>query len=399
MTWVPPDGGQEHGRGSGHQRRQHLPEGYHHGYVEGLTSTDGPAGGAARPAHTGISRRTAAFLVGTVALIVVIALLNLVTVPYAVYRPGPVHDTLGDSPDGSPMIAIDGAPTYETSGDLDFTTVSIFGGPRFPVSAWDYLAAHLEPNASIVPEEAVFPEDITPQQIEQQNTRQMQGSQQGAAVVALRALGETVPEEISVVQVMDDAAARGVIEEGDTILGVDGTEATDASMVSELLQEYEAGEEVPIRVERDGEERTLDVPTGEIDGRVVVGVLLQSEFDLPVDVEIDAGNVGGPSAGMMFSLAVYDKLTPGELTGGKQFAGTGTIDSGGEVGPIGGIRQKLAGARDAGAEYFLAPEDNCDEVVGHIPDGLEVASVGTFEDALSVVEAVGSGEEIDLPRC
>lgn len=101
----------------------------------------------------------------------------------------------------------------------------------------------------------------------------------------------------------------------------------------------------------------------------------------------------------MFTLAVYDLLTPGDLTGGKRIAGTGTMEPDESVGPIGGIRQKAAGARNGGADYFLAPADNCDEVVGHVPDGLEVVRIGSFDDALGAVKAIAADDVASLPRC
>ena len=133
---------------------------------------------------------------------------------------------------------------------------------------------------------------------------------------------------------------------------------------------------------------------------LLLGVNLITDYDFPIDVTIQLNNVGGPSAGMMFALGIIDTLTPGELNGGQDFAGTGTITADGEVGPIGGIRQKMHGAQDAGAEWFLAPAANCDEVVGHVPAGLEVFSVETLDDALDVLDAVREdGDMAALPTC
>ncbi|MBN9170726.1 MAG: ATP-dependent serine peptidase containing a PDZ domain protein, partial [Microbacterium sp.] len=120
----------------------------------------------------------------------------------------------------------------------------------------------------------------------------------------------------------------------------------------------------------------------------------------PIDVTIQLNNVGGPSAGMMFALGIMDTLTPGQLNGGKSIAGTGTITADGTVGPIGGIRQKLYGAKEAGASYFLAPDSNCDEVVGHVPSGLRVFAVKKLDDSLAVLDALRSGGDLDaLPTC
>jgi PDZ domain-containing protein len=132
----------------------------------------------------------------------------------------------------------------------------------------------------------------------------------------------------------------------------------------------------------------------------MLGVNLTTDYDFPIDVTIQLNNVGGPSAGMMFALGIIDTLTPGELNGGQQVAGTGTITADGEVGPIGGIRQKMWGALDAGTLWFLAPEANCDEVVGHIPGDLRVFSVEDLDDALAVLDAVSEGGDLDsLPTC
>ncbi|KTS80421.1 ATP-dependent serine peptidase containing a PDZ domain protein, partial [Microbacterium testaceum] len=141
---------------------------------------------------------------------------------------------------------------------------------------------------------------------------------------------------------------------------------------------------------------------GDVNGQQqwLVGISLALGFDLPVDVKIQLNDIGGPSAGMMFALGIIDKMSPGDLTGGQHIAGTGTIDEQGQVGAIGGIRQKLYGARDAGATWFLAPSANCNEVVGHVPNGIRVFSVSTLSDSLKVLETIRDGGDLDaLPTC
>jgi Lon-like protease len=135
------------------------------------------------------------------------------------------------------------------------------------------------------------------------------------------------------------------------------------------------------------------------DGRTVLGVYIDPTFDFPFSVKIQIEDIGGPSAGTMFALGIIDMLTPGDLTGGKKIAGTGTIDADGRVGPIGGIRQKLVGARRAGASYFLAPADNCEEVRKHVPDGLAVVKVDTLDTARNAVTAIAAGKAGSLPGC
>lgn len=376
-------------------------------YHRGFPASPDQGGAPGRVPHTGVSPRTAAVLVLAVVVVVGFAMLHLVTVPKVVYRPGPVYDTLG-AMGGEPIVQIEGTDLFETAGSLSFTTITLHGGPRFPVTAWDWLAAELDPRADVVDEELVFPEDVTAEEIQEQNAELMRTSQDQAAVVALRANGVEVPEQILVAQVLVDAPAADVLRVNDQIVSVAGTAVDNPDEVRDVLQEFDAGTEVPFEIVRAGEEVSLDVPTGESevtleDGtremRTVIGVYLASDFELPVDVTIDAGNVGGPSAGLMFSLAVYDKITPGELTGGLDIAGTGTINSAGEVGPIGGIRQKMVAAADAGADYFLAPAGNCGDVAGSEPDGVEVVSVQTFDQARDLMTALGEGEQPELPRC
>lgn len=360
-----------------------------------------------RPPHTGISRR-AGFLVVTVVLVVaMVAVLNLVHVPKVIYRPGPTYDTLGEV-DGTSVIEVDGLKSYPTAGTLDFTTITLSGGPRFPVSAWEWIGAQFDPTTSIADEKEVFPDNVTPAEVREQNLELMTNSQQQAAVVALRAIDEEVPEEVKVAQVLVDAPADGVLSVNDTIVRVLDTDIESPDDLRAILQEVTPGDDVDFVIERDGDRQTIAVPTTEqvdtdADGnqssRTIIGIYPVSDFELPYDIAINAGNVGGPSAGLMFTLAVYDMITPGELTGGLDFAGTGTMNSKGDVGPIGGIQQKMIGAQRGGAEYFLAPAKNCGEVKSNIPDGLKVAKVATFDEARDVVESVGQDPDADLPQC
>lgn len=359
------------------------------------------------PPHTRISWLTGLALALAALLVASVALMNIITVDKVIYRPAGVHDTLGEI-NGDPVVHVEGLETFETSGSLDFLTILIDGGPRSDVTAWDWLLAELDPATTVYETDQIYPPDVTAEQIQDQNVEMMQRSQNGAAVVALRAIGVDVPEDVKVAQIVKDAPAADTLEVDDQILTVDGTKIAKPAEVSDILQGFEPGDVVPFSVLRDGEELSLEVPTGESDPnpdepdaalRTVIGVYLVSDYELPYVVTIDAGNVGGPSAGMMFALAIYDKITPGALTGGLNIAGTGTINSDGQVGGIGGIHQKMYAAERAGVDYFLAPAENCDEVVGNIPDGLKVARVETFEQARDLVEALGEGQDVPLPQC
>lgn len=358
-----------------------------------------------RPPHTRVGFRATALLV-TVALAVLVGgLLNLVTVPRVVYHPGPVYDTLGSIGEAEVVQLDEELETHEdTEGHLFFTTIRLEGGPGNSLTAWQWLRAQFDGATTIVPRERVFPEGVNAEQVREQNTALMQHSQQDAAVVALRANGTEIPEDIVVAQVMVGAPADGVLHVDDQILAVAGEEVTSTRVVQDSIQAVTPGEGVELTLLREGEEVTLDVPTtrDEETGRTIVGVYLAPRYELPYDIRIDAGNVGGPSAGLMFSLAVYDKLTPGPLTDGRSVAGSGTITGTGQVGGIGGITQKMHAAQNAGVDLFLAPAANCDEVVTGQPDDLVVVPVATFEEALGTLEQAEGTDDLTslpLPTC
>ncbi len=345
------------------------------------------------------SGRLATRLLTTVFVLVIIgAGLTFVPLPYVTLAPGPATNVLG-SVDGRPVLSIEGAPTYPTDGALDFTTVAFDGGPGRKVTVYEVLAGWLSPDVDVVSESLYFPPDTTAEQVETENTAMMNESQVVAAATALRALGEDVPTTVVVAGVTEGGPSAGRLEKGDQIVSVDGTRIATGNDVRDVVQPLPPGTDVEIVVRRDGAERTETVTTAAYDGHSIIGVLLGVDYDLPVTVTLNTGSVGGPSAGLMFSLAIYDALTPGPLTGGKRIAGTGTIEDDGTVGPISGIAQKMVGAHDAGARWFLAPAEECPATVGRVPDGMTVVRVSTFDDARSAVEDIAAGRTADLPSC
>ncbi|MDN5821889.1 MAG: hypothetical protein L0H39_10420, partial [Brachybacterium sp.] len=343
--------------------------------------------------------RPATALISLVVLCLMILGGSLLPVPYVIERPGPAIDVLGEYEDEE-ILVIDGAETHPTDGALMMTTVSVDGGPGYRVTPVEVVGAWFDRSKLVLPREVVFPEDQTREQTTLINTAAMSTSQQGAVAVALDELGIEYQDVVMVVGVQEDSAAEGTLEGDDVIVSVSGETADGAEGYQRLIDAVPDGEPIPMVVRRGGEEITLEVPTAMVDGTPRMGVMLAPGHEFPMDVQISVGNIGGPSAGMIFSLSVYDELTPGALTGGHRIAGTGTIATDGTVGPIGGIRQKMAGAQETGAEYFLAPSKNCDEVVGSEPDDLDVVAVSTFQDALTATETIaGTGSTEGLPTC
>jgi PDZ domain-containing protein len=367
--------------------------------VRGPAEADEAASDATPSGLPGRRATSGTMLACAFAAVLLFSLAGLVPAPYAIIRPGPVYDTLS-SPGGRPLIRIEGRPTYPTSGALDLTTVYSRGGPQRHVNVLDVLVAWADPTEAVLPERQVYPEEQTEQEAEDEAAQQMVSSQENATAAALHELGIPVPTTLTVVGFSEGSDASVKLAQGDVITAVDGEPVPDLPQLRARLQDVRAGGPATVTLRRDGRSEDVDVATleGE-EGQTMLGVLVDPTYDFPFDVAIEIEDVGGPSAGMMFALGIVDKLTPGAMTRGERVAGTGTIDSSGQVGPIGSIRQKLVGARRSGARYFLAPADNCPQVVGAVPDGLQVVSVGSLADARDAVEAIATGRAAGLPSC
>lgn len=360
-----------------------------------------------RPRRRRMTRGVLAGLWALALAMVVLLVLTFLPTSYVVQRPGPVYNTLGtaSTADGEevPLISVDGAETHETSGALDLLTVQVVGNRERTPSWFELALAWFDQTRAVLPIDSVFPAGQTSEERTEESAALMVDSQQEATAAALIELGYDVGRTLLVHAIAPDSAAEGVLEVGDVIVSADGEPVADAAALRALVESGD-GATMTLEIERDGAQRTVRLTpreTAGAEGAVWrIGVTLTNEYEFPFDVTIQIDNVGGPSAGMMFALGIIDVLTPGELTGGESFAGTGTISAEGTVGPIGGIRQKMWGALDAGADWFLAPQSNCGEVVGHVPDGLRVFSVATLDDALDVLEAVREDGDLDaLPTC
>lgn len=327
------------------------------------------------------------------------ALMMLLPVPYIILKPGPVLNTLGESK-GKPLITVTGHDTYPAKGQLDLTTVSEVGGSGRPISLLSAVQSWISRSDAVLPRDEVIPKGQTAQQTDEQNRLQMASSQENATAAALATLGIQVPTRLVIAGVDPDAPAAATLKANDVIKGIGGVPVPDLKSLSDELQKVKPGGTVAVAVLRAGQ--TLTVQTGTAlgdSGRTILRIFIDPHFSFPFQVKIQIEDIGGPSAGTMFALGIIDRLTPGDLTGGKRIAGTGTMDATGTVGPIGGIQQKLVGAGQAGARYFLAPMDNCNEVRGHIPGGVRVVSIATLDGAESAVEAIAAGRSSDLPSC
>ncbi|MFD1543697.1 YlbL family protein [Nonomuraea guangzhouensis] len=319
-------------------------------------------------------------------------------VPYVVLSPGPTENTIGEV-EKKPVITISGHQTYPTKGALRLVTVAYQGGPSSRIDLLTALRGWVDPTVAVVPEETIFPKSRSPKEVEEENTVEMTNSQDFATAAALTELKIPFGMVVTVASTEKGKPADGKLRKGDEISTVDGKPAANVKIISDAVKAHKPGESVAFTVIRGKDKTDISLPTvAGPSGQAVVGVVMQESYKFPFKVDINVGDVGGPSAGLMFSLGILDKLTPGEITGGKDIAGTGTIQASGEVGPIGGIAQKMVGARKSGATVFLTPADNCAEAMKAVPDGLRLVKAETLHAAVSALDALRTGKG-DVPAC
>ena len=349
-----------------------------------------------------------AVVVGSFILVVaLIAAVFLVPVNAVIEAPGPTWNVLdnGSSSDQD-VLKVSGTETYPTEGALRMTTVSVSGCPGYPVTTADLIAAWFSADKRIVDRNEVCPQDQSAEQVEETGKAQMTASQDSAVIAALIETGLATSMRLTVTEVTEQQTSTEVqaddVLESITPEGGETTAISSFSQLRELMTTIPEGTRVSLGVRR-GEQQvsaalTTIAPQEGTTGSLL-GLNLKISVDSPVEATFGLSDVGGPSAGMMFALGVVDEITPGSLTGGKDIAGTGTIDMDGQVGPIGGIQQKMAGARNSGSKFFLAPASNCDEVKDHEPEGMQVFAVSTLHEAVTATEAIASGNTSGLTTC
>ena len=349
-------------------------------------SLPGIVGEAPRPT----SPRAAVLAISGMATALLLAVLTFVPLPYTIDRAGPTFDVLA-SHDGTTLLNLTGVTTYPATGQLRVTTVAVSSGSHGHLPFGAVLGAWLSPDSAVFPENSEGGGSVQEEWV---------SSQEMAEVAALAHQGVDVPALISVAGIEPSSHAANFLEKGDEIVSINGTAITTYPDLDLAMGAVKVGDFVTVTVRRAGNELTETFPTQDDGhGRPVMGIWVDPQFTFPFTLNIGIDNVGGPSGGAMFALAIIDLLTPEDELHGQKVAGTGTIDIAGSIGPIGGIALKMIGASDAGAQWFLAPASNCPEVRGHVPGGLKVIAVATLDEAYDAMVAIGAGDASSLPTC
>jgi PDZ domain-containing protein len=312
--------------------------------------------------------------VGVLALIGLVFALNFYRLPVVALSPGPMEDVLA-------RLKVEGSRVYHSEGKLYLTSVGVDDNVRFYEALLDMANRDVE----LVPRAQLYPDQQDSSEIDRENAALMDRSKETATVVALREVGyDIAPSGVEVTQVVSGAPADGKLRPGDRIREVDGRAVDSTEQVRKAITRHEVGERVRFRVDRGKAEKAVAVAAEDVDGQPRVGILLRDLFpELPVKVTIETeNNIGGPSAGLMFTLSIIDKLTAEDLTAGRRIAGTGAIDLDGGIGAVGGVAEKLIAVSRQGVSTFLIPAENCDNVRGRVPDGLRLVKVSTIKEAL-----------------
>jgi PDZ domain-containing protein len=346
-----------------------------------------------------MTQRTLAGLLAVPLLLALWVAAAFESLPYVTYNPGLTVNVLGENAEGKPIIEIEGKPTYADDGELRMTTVFVSQRDAHN-HLFELMKSWISQESAVYPKAAIYPEGGTVEQDKQEGQAEMTSSQDAATAAALTELGYDVTEAV-VAGVDKGSPADGTFQKGDVVLAVNGTKVANSNELVAAVKSADTGTPIEFDVRRKGKELQLSVTPREVDGAPQVGIQVGTQTtDFPVDVTIGIDPaIGGPSAGLMFSLGIYDTLTKGSLTDGKTIAGTGTIDAAGVVGPIGGIQQKIVGARDAGAELFLVPPDNCDEAVGAPNGDMRLVEAPTTHSALDSIKKWVADPDAKLPTC
>ncbi|MFZ1381485.1 MAG: S16 family serine protease [Scrofimicrobium sp.] len=357
---------------------------------------------------------------GVIAALLLTAVLvgvAMIPVPYVVHSPGPTVNVLGSQ--GSTVVLEFGESSdpsvpvvrseKEDEGQLRMVTVSESGGPGTKLRLIELIQAKFNPGDEVDRYEDLYDDTVTAEELKDAGAAQMTSSHSAASIAAFDYLGIPMESTLTIEGAVAGSSAENQVEQGDILVSIktpDGVEhrVDRPSVPFDLMKETAPGSTVIVTVNRAGEEIEIPiVTTGPQEGENFegskMGIYLFADTKLPFDVTIHLERIGGPSAGLIFALGIISRLSDHDITGGQVIAGTGALSFSGDVIPIGGVKQKMYGAKRDGAEWFLVPFDNCDSVIGNTPKGLTVIPVKTLAGAVDVVEQIASGQTSGFATC
>ncbi len=329
---------------------------------------------------------------------------------YIIYSPGPTLDVLGKIDQSTYLVGIDGKDRKAYSGQLHLTTVSQEGGPGRYLSGLRLLSAFFDDEEEIKSLEEVYPSNVTREEIDNFNKSQMSLSQQNALVAALNQIGKPPVTDVNISGVDKSSSFYGKAQKGDKILSLETSQkkvlATNSKDFYDLLAQTPKGTSIKMQVKRNNEivtleGKTLPASVDSVNGTKGsrLGIYLDAKYEFPEKVKFAIKDIGGPSAGLMFSLSIMNILSNEDFIGNNKIAGTGTISPNGVVGPIGGVRFKILGTKHQNIKWFLLPEYNCKEALEKPVDGVRLIPVGDLGQAKEVVTSIKSGKTDNLPKC
>lgn len=351
-------------------------------HPDGEPSTPNPALRSSRP-------WAIALVIVSLILLTAGVIARYVQLPYDSLAPGSARAV-------NAVIDVKGHATYPPQGKVLYVTVSV----RERINPYEALAGWLDPSVDVLPETQIRG-TVPPDQYQQENVEAMADSKTTAEVLALHEIGVTdLGVGAEVVEAQAGTPAAAVLKANDVIVAIDGKPVANSGDAVTAIQAHAPGDHLKMQIRRDdGAPTDVEAVLAQGDaGKPLLGVRLSTKIKLPFDINIDSGNVVGPSAGLAYGLELLDLLTPGELTGNSSVAATGELASDGTVGPIGGIAQKTVTVRRAGAKVFLVPKENEAEARAHAGSNLKVIGVGSFDDALKALGSLAGSNALALGR-
>ena len=368
-----------------------------------LSATPPPSAVAeTRPRRRWVSGQSLTAIVSSVVFFVLVMVVALAPVPFVSWSPGRTVNLAAPAENGAAAISIDGLPTHPLRGELRMTTVAVTSVDS-RLGLLQALASHQLSGRDVLPRRNVYPPGKSVTQVKAEEIRMMDDSQAHAVIAALRAAGQPVSELPRIDAVSLSGPALNRLKPGDLVTAVDGAAVHSPKDVAEAIRRHKVGAAVVFTILRNGRQETQTLTTVASQQNAlqpVVGIELGIGYQYTPRVSYGINpSIVGPSAGLVFALAIYDLITPDDLLAGRKVAGTGSITPEGGVRPIGGLQEKIRGAEKAGAQVFLVPADNCADLVG-VRTKMDLVKVSTLRDAITGLQKLkNSPDGTGVPRC